>query len=260
MAEEKIPAPPRKEKKADAPSGAPAWMVTYSDLVTLLLTFFVLLLSMANMDPVRFTAATSSLQDAFGMHRESTRQDFSLPILPSSPNAQYSPIHIQTTEKVYEKIKSQIDSLRLKDNIGLIKKDDDSIILRIDDSVLFSPGQSKISLKSYPLLRNIADIIRPLPMDLRIEGHTDDIPIAGAKIGNWDLSVDRSVSVLRYLSQSDLLPLDRMAAVGYGKERPVVANKDEASRAQNRRVDFVLKLQSNRSHINDPISNGTVPL
>jgi len=260
MAEDTIQAPPKKERKAEAPSGAPAWMVTYSDLVTLLLTFFVLLLSMANMDPVRFTAATSSLQDAFGMHRESTRQDFSLPILPSSPNAQYSPIHIQTTEKVYEKVKSQVDSLRLKDNIGLIKKDDDSIILRINDSVLFDPGQSKISPKAYPILRNIADIIRPLPMDLRIEGHTDDTPVPGLKIGNWDLSVNRSVSVLRFLTQSDLLPLDRMAAVGYGKDRPVVANEDEAGRAKNRRVDFVLKLQSNRSPVSGPITNGNIPL
>ena len=260
MAEEKQQAPPKKERKIDVPAGAPAWMVTYSDLVTLLLTFFVLLLSMANMDPTRFTAASSSLKDAFGMHQEQARVDFAIPVLPSQPISQFSPIQIQTTEKVYEKIKSQIDSLRLNNNIGVIKKDDDSIILRINDSVLFGPGQSALSPKSLPILRTIADIVRPLPMDLRIEGHTDDIPLQNSQLSNWDLSVDRSVSVLRFFTHSDLLPLDRMAAVGYGKDRPIVVNKDEASRAQNRRVDFVLKLQSNRSPANNPISKGTLPL
>ena len=246
MAEEQNQAPPRKEKKTDCPAGAPAWMVTYSDLVTLLLTFFVLLLSMANMDPVRFVAATTSLQDAFGMQKQADNDEFAIPLFPSQPKTEYSPIQSPSTEKMYEKVKSQIDSLRLNDDIGLTKNDDDSIILRISDSVLFAPGQSELARESLPILRNVAEIIRPLPMDLRIEGHTDDTPMSGVKHANWDLSVDRSVAVLRYFTQAELLSLDRMAAVGYGKDRPVVANVDEASRVRNRRVDFVLRLQSNR--------------
>ncbi len=254
MAEEK------KEKKVECPAGAPAWMVTYSDLVTLLLTFFVLLVSMANMDPVKFISATNSLKDAFGMHKESAKVDFTLPIFPSQPMAPFSPVQIKSSEKVYEKIKSQIDSLRLQNDVGVIKMDDDSIVLRIRDSILFAPGQSEVSPKSYPILRDIADIIRPLPMDLRIEGHTDDIPVQGSRFGNWDLSVARSVSVLKFLSQSDLLSLDRMAAVGYGKDRPIVINKDKASRAKNRRVDFVLKLKGNGAQARSPITNDTMPL
>ena len=91
MAEETKQAPPKKERKVDAPAGAPAWMVTYSDLVTLLLTFFVLLLSMASMDPVRFTEASSSLKDAFGIHREPAHVEFAIPVLPSPPVTQFSP-------------------------------------------------------------------------------------------------------------------------------------------------------------------------
>lgn len=260
MAEEKKQDPPKKCKKTECPPGAPAWMITYSDMVTLLLTFFVLLLSMANMDPVKIVAASNSLKDAFGTFQDSANVNFTIPVLPSPPISQFAPVPVQTTEKVYEKIKSQIDSLRLNKNIGVIKKDDNSIILRINDSVLFDKGQSKIYPKSYPMLRNIADLIRPLPMDLRIEGHTDDIPVPGSSIGNWDLSVERSVSVLRYFSQSELLSLDRMAAVGYGKEHPVVANKDEASRAINRRVDFVLKLRNNSAQGANPATNSTLPL
>ncbi|MFT5698028.1 MAG: chemotaxis protein MotB [Desulforhopalus sp.] len=235
----------KQEKCPDCPTGAPAWMVTYSDLVTLLLTFFVLLLSMADMNPVRFTEASSSLKDAFGMHKEPAHVDFAIPVLPSPPITPYSPIQQQTTQKVYDKIKSQIDSRRLENNVGVIQNDDESIILRINDSVLFEKGLSRIAPKSYSILRTVADIIRPLPMDLRIEGHTDDVPVSSSKYSNWDLSVDRAVAVMRFFTQSELLPLDRMAAIGYGKNRPVVPNRDDASRSKNRRVDFYLKLQSN---------------
>ncbi len=141
-----------------------------------------------------------------------------------------------------------------------MKKDDNSIVLRVNDSILFQPGQAKVSTKSYPILRNVADIIRPLPMDLRIEGHTDDSPVGNSQFGNWDLSVARSVSVLRFFSQSDLLPLDRMSSVGYGKKRPVVPNRDEASRALNRRVDFVLRLRSHPSGNMKKNRTSSVPL
>jgi chemotaxis protein MotB len=106
----------------------------------------------------------------------------------------------------------------------------------------------------------VAELIEPLPMDLRIEGHTDDISVSGAQYENWDLSVARSVSVLRFFSQSDLLPLDRMSAVGYGKDRPVTPNSDEASRALNRRVDFVLRLKRNIGIKNRDSQSGAVPL
>ena len=202
---------------------------------------------MASLDPVRFLEASSSLKDAFGIARDPAHVDFAIPVLPSPPISDFSPLQQPTTEKVYEKIKSQIDSLRLNNSVGILKRDDESIVLRINDSVLFAPGQAKISPQSYPILRSIGDIIQPLPMDLRIEGHTDDSPQAGSPLGNWDLSVERSVSVLRFFTRSELLPLDRMAAVGYGKQRPVRPNSDEASRALNRRVDFVLRLQSNLS-------------
>lgn len=250
----------KSEKCPECPTGAPAWMVTYSDLVTLLLTFFVLLLSMASMDPVRFTKASTSLKDAFGIHREPARVEFAIPVLPSPPVTPYSPIQQRSTAKVCEKIQSQIDSKRLENNIGVIQNDDESIILRINDSVLFAKGTAKISPHAYAILRTLADIIRPLPMDLRIEGHTDDTPVSKSNYGNWDLSVNRAVAVMRFYTQSDLLPLDRMSAVGYGKDRPAVPNRDDVSRSKNRRVDFFLKLQSNKRTAQPAPQNNTVPL
>lgn len=261
MAEEtKKQEKPKSSKKDDRPAGAPSWMVTYSDLVTLLLTFFVLLLSMSSLDPIRFNSAAKSLKKAFNIHDIPSQTKYIIPVLPSPSTPRISPIIEQTTAKVHEKIKSQIDALRLNSQVGVLKRDDESIVLRINDSVLFEPGQAKITPRSYPILRDIADIIRPLPMDLRIEGHTDDTPVAGSQFGNWDLSVSRSVSVLRFFAQSDLLALDRMASVGYGLDRPVVPNSDEAARALNRRVDFVLRLKSNTSREKIGTPSNTVPL
>ena len=235
---------PQEEKqcpKCDCSGGAPAWMITYSDLVTLLLTFFVLLLSMASMDEVKFTAASSSIRDAFGVHSKPAPIDFSLPVLPSPPISKFTPIQNETVTKVYKRIESQIKASKIPEDVELIKKDNDTIILRINDSILFKKGQATVSPTAYPLLRKIADIISPLPMRLRIEGHTDSNPVSKRKIGNWNLSVERAVSVMRFFKKSDLLPLDRMAAIGYGSERPVVPNNNPQNMAKNRRVDFILR-------------------
>lgn len=218
-------------------------MVTYSDLVTLLLTFFVLLMSMANMDPVRFTEASSSLKDAFGVHARPAHVEFAIPILPAPPKTKFNPVQTEITTKIYRRVKAQIDDLDLGKDVEAIKQDNNTIILRVNNTVLFKPGDARVSPQSYPTLRRIADMIRPLPMTMRIEGHTDDQVIEGSRFDNWDLSIARAVSVTRFYEQGSLLPLDRMSAIGYGSTRPLVANTSEENRAQNRRVDFILRVK-----------------
>ncbi len=231
----------RKKKKSGSGGGAPAWMVTYSDLVTLLLTFFVLLLSMASLDPVKFTEASSSLKDAFGIHARPAHVEFAIPVLPSTPITKYSPIQNEMTTKIYRRMKTQIDTDKLSQDIDIVQKDGDTIILRIKDSILFDPGETKLSPQSYPLLRYIADIVRPLPLRLRIEGHTDATHQPQVALEKWDTSIARSVSVLRFLKKGELLPIDRMGAAGYGADKPVASNTTPEGRAKNRRVDFVLR-------------------
>lgn len=252
MAEEQPQPEEKKKEKKSGPRGAPAWMVTYSDLVTLLLTFFVLLLSMASLDPVRFTEASSSLRDAFGMHEQPAQVDFTLPILPSPPKTEFSPINQTMTVKIYRKIKTLIDADELTQDVEMVQQDGDTIILRIDDSVLFEHGETNLNPKAYSLLRYIADIIRPLPLRLRIEGHADSVTTN--PLSNWNISIARSVSVLRFFKKGDHLPLDRMAAIGYGAQKPVATNDTEEGRAKNRRVDFVLKADTVKS-FNDSNSN-----
>ncbi|HFQ89780.1 MAG TPA: flagellar motor protein MotB [Desulfobulbus sp.] len=232
------------KKEQECPEGAPMWMVTFSDLVTLLLTFFVLLLSMASMDPVKFIQAKTSIKDAFGWRTTAAPTKFSLPILPAPPKGKFSPIPQETAIKYYKRIKTDIEMTKIDDEVDVLKRDHDSIVLRINDSVLFDPGKATLNPSSYPILRKIADIVRPLPMSMRIEGHTDDRPVRSGTMSNWDLSVARAVAVMRFFNRGRLFSLDRMSAVGYGDTRPVVPNTSEENRAKNRRVDFVLS--SNR--------------
>ncbi len=241
-------------------AGSPAWMTTFADLVTLLLTFFVLLLSMANMEEVKFAEASASIRSAFGAHSLPAPSKFSIPVIPSPPISKFSPIQNEMASKIYKQIQSQLKSDKIPDDVELIKRGNDTIILRISDSILFKKGTATVSPTAYPTLRSLADIIRPLPMGLRIEGHTDNTPISDRKISNWNLSVERAVSVMRFLKKSDLMPLDRMAAIGYGPDRPLVPNTTEENKAKNRRVDFVLSTNSKSGFETQNPSPGEFPL
>jgi chemotaxis protein MotB len=222
----------KKEKKA--PAGAPLWMVTFSDMVTLLLTFFVLLMSMASMDKVKFREASSSITGAFGIMGSSASTEVSPPRVIT-----YKPIEDDMTSRVYRRLRSKIHDLKIDKDITLVK-DRGAVILRVDESVLFASGQRTLDPKAYPILNKVADLVRPLPFNMKIEGHSDD---RGDELANWDLSVGRAISVLRYLVANQLLPLNRLAATGYGSQKPLFPNNSEAERALNRRVEFVLESQ-----------------
>ncbi len=223
-------------KKCKCSPGAPMWIVTFSDMVTLLLTFFVLLLSMASMDRVKFTAASQSLSSAFGQGVLSSTMssDKARPQVVS-----YAPVNDDYTSQVYRRLKSKLKELKLNKKVKLVK-DRGAVVLRIDDSILFASGQQRLNPDAYPVLRKVAELVRPLPLKLKVEGHTDD---RGDELANWDLSVNRSVSVLRFLAANELIPLTRLAATGYGSQKPLFPNSSDRERALNRRVEFVLESQ-----------------
>lgn len=222
----------KKAKKP--PAGAPMWIVTFSDMVTLLLTFFVLMLSMANMDNVKFNKAADSLAGAFGVMGSSRQTEVS----PESV-VSFSPVDDDFTSQVYRRLKSKLRELKLNKQIKLVK-DRGAVVLRIDESVLFQSGQRLLNPAAEPILRKVAELVRPLPLNLKVEGHTDD---RGDELANWDLSVARAVSVLRFLASNQLVSLARLSATGYGSQKPLFPNASDEERGFNRRVEFVLESQ-----------------
>jgi chemotaxis protein MotB len=228
----------RKPKKQAA--GAPAWMVTFSDMVTLLLTFFVLLLSMANMDKIKFQDAAGSLRDAFGVMKGADKTSIAKPKV-----VEFAPIYDDLTSRLYQRMLTQFNRLKIDRRIKLVK-DRGAVVLRIDEAILFSPGVTDVNPDAYPVLRDVAALIQNLPLHLRIEGHTDESPPSKG-ITNWDISMARAISVLKFFEQENLVPLDRMSAVGYGSQRPLAKESTPEAKALNRRVEFVLEsIGSNR--------------
>jgi chemotaxis protein MotB len=221
-------------KKKCPPAGAPMWIVTFSDLVTLLLTFFVLLLSMANMDQAKFQQASDSLAGAFGVMGSSDKTEITTPAVVT-----FSPVNDDFTSQVYRRLRTKLRELKLNKKIKLVK-DRGAVVLRIDEAVLFKSGQRYLQPEAGPILKKVAEMIRPLPLNLKIEGHTDN---QGDEMNNWDLSVNRAVIVLRFLATNQLVPLSRMSATGYGSQKPLFPNTSERERALNRRVEFVLESQ-----------------
>jgi chemotaxis protein MotB len=151
----------------------------------------------------------------------------------------YAPIDDDLVTRTYRRLRLKIRELKIDKEITLVK-DRGAVILRVDDTVLFASGAREVNPAAYPILQKVAELVRPLPFNMKIEGHTDN---QGDEMTNWDISVARAVSVLRYLASKQLLPLDRLAATGYGAEKPLFPNDSEAERALNRRVEFVLESQ-----------------
>ncbi|OQX20577.1 MAG: flagellar motor protein MotB [Desulfobulbaceae bacterium A2] len=229
------------KKQQCPPPGLPMWMATYADMVTLLLTFFVALLSMADLDKAKYDKAKSSIKEAFGVQAVAAPAKDAIPILPASPRSRFMPIAQQSALQTYKKLKTDLERTKINEDVQLVQRDAETVVLTIRDSVLFEPGKAAVTPAAHQILRKVADIIRPLPMQLRIEGHTDDSPLVSTTMNNWDLSVARSVAVMDFFQRHQLFSLDRMAAVGYGDQRPAQPNTSEENKAQNRRVEFVLR-------------------
>jgi chemotaxis protein MotB len=230
----------KRKKIKNVVPGAPSWMTTYSDMVTLLLTFFVLLLSMAEMDKVKFEQAIGSLRGAFGIVEDrSDKETTSSILLPRLAAIPYDML-----QRVYKQVIINIEKLELDRDIE-VAMDRGAMVLRVTEKILFDPGSSILKKEAGPVLHKVAKLISPLPFDVRIEGHTDDSPFKESELTNWDLSALRAIAVLKYFAENQLLSLDLLSAVGYGEQRPLVPNNSIENKALNRRVEIVLEFGGN---------------
>lgn len=236
----------KRIKKTAESSGSPGWMATFSDLMTLLLTFFILLFSMSSVSDAKFNEASASMTLAF------TGQDGILPaetaVVPDSKVNQEDTEGVKKTGdeippelvEMYEKMEQLLQEQGMDTTIG-IKVDSEGIYLDIKDSILFSSGSAEIVGSGKDTLDNLAELIQEVENEVIIEGYTDNVPIKSAQYeSNWELSTSRAVSVLRYLSEEKSVNPARLSARGYGEHRPIVANDSAKNKAENRRVNIVI--------------------
>ncbi|MFP4013684.1 MAG: flagellar motor protein MotB [Chitinispirillaceae bacterium] len=228
----------RKKKPAEPPKGAPAFMTTWGDMCTLLLCFFVMLLAMSTIDAAKFHVAASSFQNAFSGVLESfpsvlITEDILVPRL--GGDEQNKRMAVDAARRIKRTVKSE----NLDDAVK-VKVTESGIAIRIADPIGFEVGKAEIKSELIPALRDIALIISKVQStQIRVEGHTDDLPIRTVRFpSNWELSAARALNVVKFLSKSGGIDPARLSAIGYGEYRPLVPNTSVDNRRINRRIEI----------------------
>ena len=224
-----------KEEDEEERGSAPRWMVTYGDMMTLLLTFFVMLLTYSAIDIVKFEEAISSLQGTLGIMRKSGKEVMNF------PNRMIGNRQKQQMETTTRRLKKLIEQERLEHAVS-VGQTDKGLLIRISSPMLFDLGQADIKPDIRPFLDKLVGIVVRWESPVRVEGHTDDLPIRTAQFpSNWELSTARAVNVLRYLIEKGGTDPKNLSAVGYGEYHPFVPNLSAENRSRNRRVEIHLE-------------------
>ena len=220
------------DTQEDIEEGAPAWMATFADMVTLILCFFILMYAIASQNVSQFKAeilgtetksiGVLELLDSMTIRKKLTD------LTPKQPDSVISDIKAVTKE-------APVDVEVTKDNI----------ILRIPGQVLFEKGGADLRLEARPSLDSVINIANRYPdYKINIQGHTDDYPISTERFpSNWELSSARATAVLRYFIDKGAEP-ERMTATGYADTFPLFSNDTKAGQLRNRRVEVILEKES----------------
>ena len=224
----------RKSKKKAAE--APGWEGIYSGFVLIMLCFFIMMCSFSKVAPNKvkkfvksFVASVDMFQGGFGFQ--------------TGEQASEAPSQDVGLEEGLAPILREF--VQMQDDFGLRKDMEyaistEGLVLQVFANALFDPGVTEISPRAFPFLNRIAHIISKSTHAVRIEGHSDNLPIHTAKSpSNWDLSAMRAVNVLRYLVDEMKCSPKRLSAAGFGEFQPIFPNDTPENRARNRRVEFV---------------------
>jgi len=228
----------KKCKNIVIKKGLDDWVMTYGDMMSLLLTFFVLIVSFSSMQETKFEQAVSSLHEAFGVLQNAESVIvMDTPIVPSHEAQE------EEGELLYE-VRS-VEKLILEEGIDQnveVEVTDDGVLFRLNSEFAFVSGGAELAEEPRSILNKLTSFFKKFPYRIRVEGHTDTIPINSAKFpSNWELSAARAVSVARYF-QGMGLPPSRIAATGMGEFHPIGDNATAEVRSKNRRVEVFLQL------------------
>ena len=243
--EEQVQKKPPSEPPPE--EGLPAWMATFSDMMTLLLCFFVLLLSFAEQSEQKFRDALGSIKGAFGVKELRAVSD-EMALFNTSKTAQELAAKISHDERlllgVIMRIKSMIDEEddEMKEGTG-VTADRDGVIFSAKSASLFAPGSAELQPGAERVLNKVIRVLKDYKLNLVVRGHTDDRPISTDKFpSNWELSAARAAVALDYILQKSDIEISRAKAVGYADTRPAALNDTPENRRRNQRVEFYLHM------------------
>ncbi len=218
----------------DEPS-APFWMTTFSDLVTLLLAFFVMIVAMSEVEVKKFKEALSYFQGRTGM----LQGEMVLSTVGTQQRQSQHEVSAEQAER-YEELLKYLEETDLDGKVE-VQLTEEGLHISITDSVMFASGRTQLVEPARTILRRVAGVLRDDVGSVVIEGHTDNRPIRNVRFpSNWELSAARATSVVRFLGEERFgLPPERYVAIGYGEHHPRDTNTTPAGRARNRRVDIL---------------------
>ena len=219
------------------------WLVSYADFITLLFAFFVVMYSVSSVNEGKYRTVSDSIKAA--LHPISAPPASALaftigqqrPTLMTQNLPGNKELAIRKMRELVKDMKqnSQFDFMQLQEKLN------GDIVITIPDQVLFNSGEAAVRPEALPFMEGLSQAITELNRFVRIEGHTDNVPINTTQFpSNWELSATRAVIVVRVLSELFNVPVDHLAAVGYADSRPRNDNLTPDNRARNRRVEVVI--------------------
>ena len=251
--------PKRRKAHVEGPhDNDERWLLTYSDLITLLFVLFVVMYAISTTDTRKFIALAQSVSAAFNADIMQGQQAISI------NNGQDTTVQTEQSASGTSPVQSDLQAIKaaLEDyaigqglggevEVGMAPQ---GIVIRLNDALLFTSGRAHLDDHALKIVRQVVDILKPLPNQVRIEGNTDDQPPDGVLYtSNWDLSTARALAVLKAMVDMKMDP-SRLSAQGNAQYNPVTPNVDDASRAKNRRVDIVVLYPPDSSATPSPMA------
>lgn len=246
------------EELEESAEGPPDWIVTFADLVTLLMVFFILLFAMGTIEDEKWRQIKDSLKSALGTEtipEAGVREGLDV----IQKNIDETTVHAvdevgAMVAKEVEEIASEVEEFVFKNTLAgqvEVSSDERGAVITISDVVLFPAGRARMTYEGTKTIKQIFSLLEQFNYDVKIEGHTDDSPIHTERFpSNWELSASRAADVARMLVESGFPP-EKLSIEGFAQYRPKVPNTSPQNRAQNRRIEIVYQRGSIRKNMVD---------
>ncbi len=260
-----------RRKKVAAPENHERWLVSYADFITLLFAFFVLMFANSQTDKGKAAQVAESVKKAleqgkmtalvtavFGGSAADTGKGNAMMMGPGGANkAAMEPKHDRKIVELMPSMKVLSSELKKEIDTGKIQvsMEPRGLAISFKEATIFASGDDSIAPEALESISKVAQAIAKLPNPVRLEGHTDSVPIHTARFrSNWELSAARSIAILELLSGRYGISKDRMAIGGYADTAPIESNEKLEGRAKNRRCDIVILNEAGA--IGEPGSHG----
>ncbi len=255
----------RQKKKAEEgnPVSMERWLLSYADFITLLMIFFILMYSFSQVDLEKYHSLAQSLSVVFTGQTFESLEHNGASLSPGLSGEKFEALEAidDISANQIAEIQQQIEEYFRNDTMEMpgaaaglstgkladfieVSSQERGLVISLKDTLLFASGSDQLNPQARRIIKQLGKSLIVIPNHIRVEGHTDNLPINNARIpSNWELSTLRATTVLHVLQGEVGVPPQRLSVSGYGEYRPLADNSNPANRSKNRRVDIVIMKQ-----------------